>query len=313
MLKRAVTAIIEDESYHLPVEPAATALKVAEAVLAASEQPAFTAFEKKLLAALNAVVAESHSLSLKTKRVRYWRNYHQLRINSSFHILWSEFLHLKLGLKPEPVFFQDASERVFEMLIKEKLPLAVPQGAGATLTDPESLTSEELNALRYVAGYVLRKILAASREVSEEGKSFLESCVLDRDSKKEDLLGSNEWTQSCDRGGLVHVTDATFLLFVAMEDEARLHYTTCNMHQMSAGFKDMVASAIIANEEVTCQWNLMTAAKQLNSKEAQSILSKIIEKWVTIRGFSFASSVIELYKQQKFKTLEKSKALRKTV
>ena len=39
----------------------------------------------------------------------------------------------------------------------------------------------------------------------------------------------------------------------------------------------------------------------------------IAELWVTIRGFSFARSFMELYKQREKKTLEKSKALRKTL
>ena len=316
MLKRAIEAIVRDESFHLAVEPAATALQVAQGLLVHAEKPGrvFTDFEKKLLSRLQDVLKESHSLSLRTRRIRYWRNFHQLRISQEFSSLWEEFLQT-VELQAEPAFYQEASDQIFEALVKEKLPAAVQVVPLEEATSkPElldSLSSEDLNAIRYVAGYVLRKVIEKV-DANEEVKKFLRSCIVEPGAPKEDLLGSDEWTSSCDRGGLIHVTDATFLLFLAMEDEAREHYKTSKMHQMVAGFKDTVASAIAENEEVVCQWKLM-CSQHLQSKESSFILGTIIKKWITIRGFSFASSVIELYKQQKFKTLQKSKALRKTI
>ena len=38
-------------------------------------------------------------------------------------------------------------------------------------------------------------------------------------------------------------------------------------------------------------------------------LELITQKWITIRGFSFANSVMEMYKQQAEKALENQKAL----
>ncbi len=42
-------------------------------------------------------------------------------------------------------------------------------------------------------------------------------------------------------------------------------------------------------------------------------MKAIVEHWVTIRGFSFTSAFMEKYKQTHMKTLQKSKALRKTL
>lgn len=43
------------------------------------------------------------------------------------------------------------------------------------------------------------------------------------------------------------------------------------------------------------------------------ILDMLTDLWITIRGFSFASSFLEMYKQEKKKGLQRSKALRKEI
>ena len=41
------------------------------------------------------------------------------------------------------------------------------------------------------------------------------------------------------------------------------------------------------------------------------VLGMLVKLWITVRGFSFTSAWLELYKQRKKAGLEKSKALRK--
>ena len=40
------------------------------------------------------------------------------------------------------------------------------------------------------------------------------------------------------------------------------------------------------------------AGQDKSDEDAQDCLEKIVEKWITIRGYSFASSMMEMYKQQ---------------
>ena len=56
--------------------------------------------------------------------------------------------------------------------------------------------------------------------------------------------------------------------------------------------------AILENDDVLFQW--------LEEAEEQ----QLVEVYVTTRGFSFASSLLERYRQSKKKTTLKSKALR---
>ena len=55
-------------------------------------------------------------------------------------------------------------------------------------------------------------------------------------------------------------------------------------------------------------WCLVTAS--YNDAVATTVLHKIVDLYVTIRGFAFATSCIEMYKQEHKKTLQKRWALR---
>ena len=95
----------------------------------------------------------------------------------------------------------------------------------------DGITSEEMNAIRYAAGYIpraLKKILSRS---SNHNKEDFISCLSDLvcDGSEDPNLYS-DWLNSINRGGLVCVKDMTFKLFVTMERELRiqLHYQpTC--------------------------------------------------------------------------------------
>ena len=52
---------------------------------------------------------------------------------------------------------------------------------------------------------------------------------------------------------------------------------------------------------------------EIEEIHAQTVLDMLVSLWVTIRGFSFASAFIEMYKQEKKKGLQRSKALRKDI
>ena len=61
------------------------------------------------------------------------------------------------------------------------------------------------------------------------------------------------------------------------------------------------------NEEVLFQWCMLTA--DVNDANGAIVLEMLVKLWITIRGFSFTSAWLELYKQRKKKTLQRSKAL----
>ena len=50
---------------------------------------------------------------------------------------------------------------------------------------------------------------------------------------------------------------------------------------------------------------------EIEEIHAQTFLDMLVALWVTIRGFSLASTFIEMYKHDKKKGLQRSKSLRK--
>ena len=61
------------------------------------------------------------------------------------------------------------------------------------------------------------------------------------------------------------------------------------------------------NEELLFQWTLVTA--NFDNKVGKEILRKLSELYLTVRGFAFANSCMEMYKQRSKKQLQKPKAL----
>ena len=51
------------------------------------------------------------------------------------------------------------------------------------------------------------------------------------------------------------------------------------------------------------------AGQNEDDEASHKCLEKIVEKWITIRGFSFAGNLMEIYKQEQKKGTGKSKSL----
>lgn len=113
-----------------------------------------------------------------------------------------------------------------------------------------------------------------------------------------------------DRGGLLHVSDNIYDLFVAMEVELRSHLRASRA-AASVGLKEKAISAILGQHSVLEQWTEFS--KNWGKEESEKLLRMIVELWITVRGFSFTSAFMEAYKQKNRKTTQKSKGLRKNL
>ena len=59
--------------------------------------------------------------------------------------------------------------------------------------------------------------------------------------------------------------------------------------------------------EVLFQWCMLTA--DVDDTESAVVLGMLVKLWITVRGFSFTSAWLELYKQRKKAGLESQKQL----
>ncbi len=96
-----------------------------------------------------------------------------------------------------------------------------------------------------------------------------------------------------------------------MEECIRKHMTIAtarNVQGVQGGKK--LTDTLLKNEDVLFQWCILGV--ETNDVDL-SLLRKIVSLYVTIRGFAFATSCLELCKEAQKKSLQKKMALRKSV
>ena len=75
----------------------------------------------------------------------------------------------------------------------------------------------------------------------------------------------------------------------------------------ATGLKAEFVAKLVTNDDVQFYWSIATAAFDVDDTEVhETVLRKITELYITIRGFAYASAWIEQYKQtQKINTAVK--------
>ena len=72
---------------------------------------------------------------------------------------------------------------------------------------------------------------------------------------------------------------------------------------------EVLILSITQDDGVQFWWALVCAS--LDNDLAEMLLQKIAQLWITIRGYSYASSIVEQYKQSMKNILQKKRAFRK--
>ena len=177
---------------------------------------------------------------------------------------------------------------------------------------PSPLTREEENALKYVGGFVCRKVRQKITESSMPHKEdiLLLTIHLCGDEADEDL-GTETWTNEIDRGGLWHISDDTYSVFLILEYQIRCHLQVTALKKLDETTKITIIDATLANEDLLFQWALVSA--NAHDFIGNAVLKKIVTLYITISGFAFATSCLEIYKQRHRKNVQKSKALQREV
>ena len=116
-----------------------------------------------------------------------------------------------------------------------------------------------------------------------------------------------------DRGGLYHVNDNTYHFFYQVELCLREFF---NFRRIVSGdlpnCKETIIQSISRSEEVLHTWHIMTDEED-NLLLVDEMYEVLIREFVTLRGFAFATYVVESYKKLSGKNLQKNKGLRKTI
>ena len=165
-------------------------------------------------------------------------------------------------------------------------------------SDTDNITYEDANVVRYIAGYVCCKVRTKIEQSSGTNKAALIKCLEGLLSEEEEdaATASTDWVDVVDRGGLLHVKEGTYMLFVAMEEEVREHFRMDKATIMVEGNREHVENAVMDNDDVLFQW-CMLVTDISDTDAAHAVLELLVNVWITICGFSFPSAWLELYKQ----------------
>ena len=223
-----------------------------------------------------------------------WTKFHVLRITEGFSKRWLHYL-TENGIQSKAVFIQTLSSEVLEQIISDMTAIKSTQ----PVTDATELTYEEENAVRYMAGYVVHKLQ------KKLGKEEVEK-LIETDKTTIQDSSSTEWTNIIDRGGLVHVTDECYQLFLAVEHATRQQLHLDHITFMDDTFRKHLEDMLNSDDDVLFGWTMIIG----DETEKEHVLHEITKLWVTIRGFSFAKSIMEKYRAETKKRTSKSKGLR---
>ena len=298
--------MVQDDGFHLPSPPAVSALGAATSLLEWSgceaNKVTVAKFSKELVGYLMRCFPASDS---KLDRDMMWGKFHTIRTSKDFFILWDRFLKSSTG-KGGPIFLQHVTLHMFKQIIRTRYSL--PECVESSQHEP--LSYQERNVLRYAAGYIPRNLHKKIGHSKRTNSKQLGLCLMDM--IEEDGMGkedeSEDWLALVDRGGLQHVNTRTYKFMCAVECVVK---RVLSRTEKPSDLRAAMVSLIMSDKAVQREWGVVSS--EWGAEEAQELLKMIVELWVRMRGFNFASAWMEEMKQKLRMTVQKSKGLRKKI
>ena len=302
MLRGAISEIVLDDSFTVETTESQTCLLLARRSISllSAESVEHKEFAEWLYVQLSQILIEAHSNQNINEDI-LWKKFHIFRSSEGFNSKWTSFL-TKLCLNPYPLFYQHVTQELFETIISKRLVVKEVVSTPSTVR----LTVEEENVVRYIGGYVIRMVKKTLH--LPDNREIIDTLNLLVHSTEQPLTHtSHQWTESLDRGGLVSITDEAYECFCAIELGIRRHLNMANVDDMDDTFRSRLIKVLVDDSDVQFCWCLVG---EMDEESGMECLEMIVTKWITIRGFSFAKSMTELYKQRSKKSTQKSKSLR---
>ena len=220
--------------------------------------------------------------------------------------------------KFDPLVEQRVNQKLFEGFLKTCF--EVPSQAAVAMAPSTSLQCQELDEeeeqiVRYAAGFVpmslLKKHEKGSTDRSVEFVECLSKMAVNGDESSF-LSYTLEWSRTVNRGGLFEVNDEAYRLFKRIETRMQNQLRAMLNSALSVpGKREIIIDSVAGDDDVQFLW-LLLSCDITDEDDAICLLKEIIGLWLTIRGFSIATSWMEEYKM-KTATTQKTKGLRKSL
>ena len=235
-----------------------------------------------------------------------WGQYHKIRTTTEFRKIWKDFFgQAGIAMDPSPLLYQKITDVLFERVILNNCPISSDLSSTSQHDHEHVITYKESNALRYAAGYIPRALHKRLKHSSHPLKEELICCIDDLlENDYDDDEESEDWIDLVDRGGLVHISNSMYSFMVEMEKEVQNH-----LIKPIDNIKKSIKEGMYKNSEIRCRWSEIS--EDWDEEESKVLFEMIVDLWITIRGFAFASSWVEKYKMASKKSTQKTKGIRK--
>ena len=200
----------------------------------------------------------------------------------------------EIDLVLDPLIQQHGNQKIFQSIL-----LSIAEhDVDAHQSRKVTLTKDEENIIRYAAGYVPLALLRKKQKgTSEKSSQFLDCLSGMADDGKDASFETytTDWITAIDRGGLFHIKDDVYLLFREIEEFTRSKLTSLLKSLLrDDDRKKRLIQNTVADPCISRLWRALSA--DLEENLSIELLADVVDKWLTIRGFSIAGHWMELYK-----------------
>lgn len=250
------------------------------------------------------------------KREKVWSLFHSLRV-SKLNKMWCDLFLLDIGNgmkfpKLTPLVYQSITQKLYSDIINCHLgtKLDARSNSGNKSCESSSLTVDEENIVRYIAGYVPFKLLLKYEKSKAAEAVNVINCLsgMAVNGEESDAMAyTSKWIDLVNRGGAFEVSDTTYMFFKEVELKVRKFLLLAfeRNTDVDSSQRDSIVCAIAGDESIQFYWTVLSVDIE-NEGQAVQVLKEIIGLWINIRGYSIAGAWVEKYTKTKTK-----KALRK--
>ena len=173
--------------------------------------------------------ADRHKLP-SAAQASVWAAFHRMRERKNISDRWSSFMtNLPSPVEETSLGLQLILDRLLRNTIQNQ---AAQPGNVSTAAVARPLDKLELNAIRYMAGYIAVKLLKKYRKkakhprLQQNRRLFVAVLKHMRADNQPGLTGSTlvdyteQWSRLVDRGGLYHINDKVFELIESLEKKS---------------------------------------------------------------------------------------------
>ena len=247
----------------------------------------------------------------KYKREQLWARYYRFVTSDEFNSIWHEILSSTGSQMESECLAFYITDQMFRNLLYKLFPTF---GESTSELGPIDLTDDELHALGYVGGWLLRSEVKKIERLNHPRKEDLIEALLSFKENSEDTATNEderivpEWTKVINRGGLYVCNVEYFDFLCAVETVVKGLMHRGQEEKMKEGFATKVKKAVLEDEEVLFLYSILCA--NIDNAIMDFLLVRLVESYVAVRGHAFAAQWMELHKQKNKQSIQKTRSFR---